>query len=511
MNSLPHGWCSCTVGDVTNYVTSGSRDWSQYYSKTGALFIRTQDINTNKIGAVDGIARVSLPHSVEGKRTRVYRDDLLITITGANVGKCAWISEDLPEAYVSQSVALVRLTDQSLAKFAHRQLIAPSIESGKTALEQNAYGMGRPVLNLDNVRDIELRLAPIQEQRRIIEKIDNLSAKSARARDQLDHIPRLVEKYKQAILAAAFRGALTVTFRNDHRRSISAAELEEQRKSAWQALHDSGGVSGRYNPPDTVDWRPAINIPSNWIWASVDQVSCLVQYGTSAKTTEDAQGVAVLRMGNIQDGQIDLSSLKYLPGDHAEFPDLLLEGGDVLFNRTNSAELVGKSAVYLGDPAKASFASYLIRVRCSGVLPELLAGYVNSAYGREWVASVVNQQVGQANVNGTKLRQLGIPVMPPEEQSEIVRRINTAFAWIDRLATEATNARKLIDHLDRAVLIKAFQGELVPQNPSDEPASVLLEHIRAEREASPTARSQNGKGKAYATASGRTRSKQQKP
>src|SRR5690606_25649911 len=111
-------------------------------------------------------------------------------------------------------------------------------------------------------------------------------------------------------------------------------------------------------------------------------------------------------------------------------------------------------------PKKASFASYLIRVRCCGLLPELLSGFINSSHGREWVASVVNQQVGQANVNGTKLRRLGVPVMPPEEQVEIARRVETAFNWIGRLAAEATSARKLIDHLDQAVLAKAFRGEL---------------------------------------------------
>jgi type I restriction enzyme, S subunit len=152
---------------------------------------------------------------------------------------------------------------------------------------------------------------------------------------------------------------------------------------------------------------------------------------------------------------------------------------------------VGKSAVYLGDPPRASFASYLIRVRCSGLLPELLSGYINSAFGRDWVASVVNQQVGQANVNGTKLRQLGIPVMPIEEQLEIVRRIERAFAWIDRLIGEATSARKLIDHLDQAILAKAFRGDLLPQDPNDEPASVLLERIHGEHVAAPGGSVQN--------------------
>jgi hypothetical protein len=160
--------------------------------------------------------------------------------------------------------------------------------------------------------------------------------------------------------------------------------------------------------------------------------------------------------------------------------------------REQQADLLKRLRV---EPQKASFASYLIRVRCCGLLPILLSGYINSAYGRDWVASVVNQQVGQANVNGTKLRQLGIPIMPPEEQVEIARRIERAFAWVERLASETNSARKLVDHLDQAILAKAFRGELVPQDPNDEPASELLERIRVERQAAPMPRSRREREK----------------
>jgi type I restriction enzyme S subunit len=344
-------------------------------------------------------------------------------------------------------------------------------------------GAAQPFVKVRSTFERPFPLPPLPEQRRIVAKIDGLTAKSNRLDSEIARIPRLVEKYKQAILSAAFRGDLTSEWRGDreHSRSTSLNELEALRKSAWQALRSGGRPRQHYSPAIPIDWQPDIDLPGSWIWASIDQISYLIQYGTSAKATEDVQGVAVLRMGNIQDGKLDLSSLKYLPKDHDEFPGLLLEKGDVLFNRTNSAELVGKSAVYLDEPKKASLASYLIRIRCSGLLPELLSGYINSSYGREWVASVVSQQVGQANVNGTKLRQLAIPVMPNDEQVEIVQRINSAFAWIDRLATQAISARKLIDHLDHAILAKAFRGELVPQDPNDEPASVLLEGIRSAR------------------------------
>lgn len=185
---------------------------------------------------------------------------------------------------------------------------------------------------------------------------------------------------------------------------------------------------------------------------------------SSAKTSEAlTKGVPVLRMGNIFEGQLDYTNLKYLPACHDEFPELLLRDGDILFNRTNSAELVGKTAVYSDVGHPISFASYLIRLRVVGYLPELLSAYINSAFGRAWVRSVVKQQVGQANVNGTKLRELGVPMMPMDEQKELWSRINRAFTIIERLSKEATRATELLDRLDQATLGKAFRGDLMTE------------------------------------------------
>src|SRR5688572_25514030 len=102
-------------------------------------------------------------------------------------------------------------------------------------------------------------------------------------------------------------------------------------------------------------------------------------------------------MGNIFDGRLVFTGLKHLPEKHHEFPQLLLKPGDVLFNRTNSPELVGKTAVYSAEhPSPCSFASYLIRIQLSAYEPDLFAAYLNSGYGRAWIRSCVSQQVGQA-------------------------------------------------------------------------------------------------------------------
>jgi type I restriction enzyme S subunit len=451
MSSLPKSWAVAELGSIADV------EWGNT-SLTKSSYVE-EGYPAFSASGRDGFTK-HFEHSGPG---------IVLSAIGARCGKCFPADEKWTSIKNTITISDVAIERDFLFPFLNDENRWPQ------------KGGAQPFITLKVARELQIPVAPVVEQHRIVAKIVSLCAKSKRSRGRLDHIPRLVEKYKQAILATAFRGELTRSWRAGRTNSISIGQLEDLRSNAWKAELKHGRVTGRYNLAEGIDWQPAIEIPKGWTWASVDQASFLIQYGSSAKTSEDSSGVAVLRMGNIQYGNLDLTSIKFLPEGHEEFPALLLENGDVLFNRTNSAELVGKTAVYWGKPQKASFASYLIRVRCCGLLPILLSGYINSAYGRDWVASVVNQQVGQANVNGTKLRQLGIPIMPLEEQFEIARRIEIAFAWVERLASETTGARKLIDHLEQAVLAKAFRGELVPQNPNDEPASMLLERIKAER------------------------------
>jgi type I restriction enzyme S subunit len=198
-------------------------------------------------------------------------------------------------------------------------------------------------------------------------------------------------------------------------------------------------------------------------------------------------------MGNLQHGELDLSALKYLPSDRSEFPKLLLRDGDLLFNRTNSAELVGKTSVYRGNPPHCSFASYIVRVQLNGMIPEFLAAFINSIFGRRWIKSVVSQQVGQANVNSTKLRALSVPLPPLDEQQIIVDRLEDLKSGLDRARAGAEGQSFRAGSLRRSILNSAFSGRLVPQNPSDEPASELLARICLERAKAPKTTARRGR------------------
>ncbi|MCT1985823.1 restriction endonuclease subunit S [Dermacoccus abyssi] len=185
-----------------------------------------------------------------------------------------------------------------------------------------------------------------------------------------------------------------------------------------------------------------------------------VEYGSSAKTSGDASGIPVLRMGNIQLGQLDWNSLKYLPKTHGEFPKLLLRDGDLLFNRTNSAELVGKCAVFHGE-RESSYASYLIRVRFDATVEaDWVNIVINSPQGRAHIKTVVSQQVGQANVNGTKLRAFPLPVPDIAQQRELIAKHRHALDEAYRAEAAADSARRRSGALRRAVLAAAFAGRL---------------------------------------------------
>ena len=354
-----------------------------------------------------------------------------------------------------------------------------------------------------------LPVAPAAEQTRIVDKLEELLSHLDAGVAELKAAQKKLAQYRQSLLKAAVEGRLTEAWRAKHGEPEESgtqllARILRERRARWEAkqlakFEAQGkaplkGWQEKYAEPATPNPVEPGELPLGWVWASIEQLTLEQKYGTSAKTDEIDSGVPVIRMGNIQDGELNLVKLKYLPTEHDEFPELFLSDGDLLFNRTNSPELVGKSAVYRAQISPCSYASYLIAIRFSpSVVPELAAAYINSGYGRQWVKSVVTQQVGQANVNGTKLAALAIPLPPIKEQTEILRLFAEQRALAAEQSANVAHALRQSAAQRKNILQAAFSGRLVPQDPNDEPASVLLARIRAERAASGATRVRRGR------------------
>ena len=184
-------------------------------------------------------------------------------------------------------------------------------------------------------------------------------------------------------------------------------------------------------------------------------------YGTSEKTSDDNSGTPIFRMGNIQSGRLDLRDLRYLHLNDKDRAKLLLKKGDILVNRTNSAELVGKCAVFDLE-GEYGFASYLIRLRLDKdrAEPRLVASYINSPTGRAYMFSERKQMTGQANVNATKLKALPIALPSLPEQRRIVAYLDGLQAKVEALKHLQSQSSTELDALLPSILDKAFKGEL---------------------------------------------------
>lgn len=229
--------------------------------------------------------------------------------------------------------------------------------------------------------------------------------------DELIDSVEAVKSLRQVILQLAVRGVLV-----------------EQ-----DAGEEPAGAGLKHIGPDEAPYE----LPKGWVWVRLEEVAEDVSYGTSEKATGDSSMVPILRMGNItSDGFIDYNDLKYVSSDIKDLPRLYLKSGDVVFNRTNSYELVGKSAVYDGPDDIYTFASYLIRFSPSKnlVIPDFINIYLNSKVCRETqIEPEITKQTNQANFNGTKLKNIQFPLPPLSEQRRIVERVERLMEWCDGL------------------------------------------------------------------------------
>ena len=232
-----------------------------------------------------------------------------------------------------------------------------------------------------------------------------------------------------------------------------------------------------------IDDEIPFEIPDSWEWCRLKEVVFPPKYGTSNKSVENGE-MPVLRMGNIQDGEIVYDKLVYSNNTDDNIKYCLIKG-DLLFNRTNSAELVGKTGVYRGQ-RPAIYAGYIILLRPIIVNSDYLNYILGSSYARSYCKEVKTIGVQQCNINADKISNFLIPIAPESEQNRIVEKMVKVVEPLKKYDKEQI-CRESLDvdipnKFKKSVLQEAIQGKLVLQDPNDEPASVLLQRIKEEKQ-----------------------------
>ena len=283
------------------------------------------------------------------------------------------------------------------------------------------------------------------------------------------------KKLRQKILDLAIRGKLVPQDPNDEPASV----LLERIKAEKERLIKEGKIKKGKKSAKTSDTphygNVPFEVPSSWVWCRLEDIVCELKYGTSEKSSSVGK-IAVLRMGNITNvGTIDYSNLVYSSNDE-DIEQYSLEKDDLLFNRTNSSEWVGKTAIYK-EEQPAIYAGYLIRVRPLLISPDYLNTVMNSGYYHGWCYNVKTDAVNQSNINAQKLSQLMIPIPPLKEQGRIVAEMDKWISLIDIVKNAKADLQTTIKQAKSKILDLAIHGKLVPQDPNDEPAIELLKRI----------------------------------
>ncbi|WP_414815589.1 restriction endonuclease subunit S [Rhizobium sp. IY2] len=435
--TVPSNWGAPALEELCISVSDGDHQ-APPKSVTGIPFITISSIADGKIALERASRFVPLAYKEALEPNRdPQTGDIILSVTGS-IGRAAIVEN---ATFVFQRhIALIKTASSIERKYIYYFLTSPSTGSH---LEDLATGTAQKTLPLSKLRTLRVPLPPLAEQKRIVAKLDALNAKSARARTELSRIETLVSRYKQAVLSKAFSGELT---RKDLR------ELVARIKAGKNLRCDE-------RPPQPHE-------------------------------------KGVVKVSAVTWGEFRADQSKTLPPDFEPDEDTRIKPGDFLFSRANTIELVGAVVIVANAPDNLYLSDKILRLEFNEPVEAWLLWYLRSPMGREALMNISSgNQLSMRNIGQKSLLSLSVPYTDAALRTEIVRRIESAFAKIDRLAVEAKRALKLLGKLDEAILAKAFRGELVPQDENDEPAEKLLERIRTEREAAPKAKRGRGNGK----------------
>lgn len=502
-NVIPESWQQVNLEDLIIRMSNGA-NVDQLTEITNLPISRIETIWNGNIDPTR-VKYIGQQDQEFIEKYSLNKNDILFSHINSDghIGKTA-IYKGIPEQLIHGiNLLLIRVHDSIDADFINYQFKHLKNQGAFIAVAQRAVNQSS--INQQKLKNFVFNIPPFKEQKRIVQKIEELFSEIDDGIQSLEIAKKQLEIYREATLIQAFEGQLTQEWRRsnnslvvqsellksrfaDERKNRYENEIEKWKASVkeWESKQLEGRKPTKPRAPkdvqkltnDTLSTLPAL--PSEWYWDTLGNITSGVEYGTSAKSQESGS-VPVIRMGNIQQGVIDWDDLVYT-SDEQEIEQYELKAGDVLFNRTNSPELVGKTVIYKGEQP-AIFAGYLIRVNHYSNLIDssFLNYYLNSHIAKTYGNSVKTDGVNQSNINGEKLQNYPFPFCSLEEQQEIVKIISN-FLDKEKVTRQYLHSELKRAHLlKQSILQKAFSGQLVPQDPNDEPASVLLERIKAEK------------------------------
>ncbi len=446
---------------------------------------------------VDAVGEVGILESDADRATLRAGDLLVVEGNGSldHIGRVALWNDEVPGARHQNHIIRVRPHELS-SRYVLEWLASPL---GREAIVREATSAaGLYTLSLSKVERIPIPVPPGEVDRRIVAKLDSLQSKSRRAKEALDAIPPLLERFRQSVLAAAFRGDLTADWRAKNPDVEPASQLLKrirvERRRRWEEaelakMTAKGRVpgddrwKGKYEEPEAVDSTGLPALPEGWTWAGLSEVAELQLGQRRAPEFANDAMFPYVRAANITWRGLDLSDVKTM--GFAEPDRLILRPGDVVLSEASgSAKEVGKPALWRGEIPRCCFQATVLRVRSQ---TESVSGaWLHLSFLRDATLgafAAMAPGVGILHLTAERMRAWPVPVAPAKEQARLAEVVDHAMAC-SYAQEDATNTlSRRATSLDSAILAKAFRGELVPQDRNDEPASEVLTRLAKQPDA----------------------------
>ncbi|EJL6466154.1 restriction endonuclease subunit S [Vibrio cholerae] len=465
MSQLPKGWVGCKLGNVVDYGKTVKADMTNIDDETWVLELEDLEKDSSKI-----LQRVSFSERKPKSAKNAFKTgDVLYGKLRPYLNKMVVAPEDgiCTSEIIPLKVPTGLLDNRFLFYWLKGRVFGDYVNAV-------SYGVNMPRLGTKDGLNAPMVLAPLAEQNRIVEKLDEVLAQVDTIKARLDGIPAILKRFRQSVLAAAVSGKLTEEWRGNHPALDSTHEVAniiESRKAI---------VAKRMQVPQEHLKNEEYPIPDSWTWTSLDALSSKIVDGVHHKPEYVDEGIPFMSVKDINGGKLSFDNCKYISQvTHEEIhPRCNPCRGDLLITKSGT---IGRTAIIKTDDIFDLFVSVaLIKPASSLVNME----FINIAL-MHWVNSidVSSRVVGTAikNLHLRDMRVLAVPFAPLEEQKEIVRLVDQYFAFADTIEAQVKKAQARVDKLTQSILAKAFRGELVPQDPNDEPADKLLERIALAR------------------------------
>ncbi|WP_438019418.1 restriction endonuclease subunit S [Sorangium sp. So ce315] len=508
-DELPTGWEIAPLGELLTEGPTNGYSPESTPTATGTLTLKLSATTTGALILDENTTKRIVERMSDDSKFWLRPGDILVQRANSleYVGTAAIYDGPL-NTYIYPDLMMRLRPRDELVKAAYLWQFINSREA-KAYLRDRATGTAgnMPKISGATLRELPVMVPPLNEQLRIVAKIEALTAKSRRAKEALNAIPALLDRFRQSVLAAAFRGDLTADWREKNPDVEPAEELlkriRAERRRRWEEaelakMRAKGKVPGddrwkeKYEEPAPVDASELPGLPEGWCWTTASEICDRVVDCHNKTAPYERDGILLLRTSNIRDGELVLDDVRYVSESTYEFWSRRCPPAahDVLFTR--EAPMAEAAMVPPGLKVCMGQRMMLLRGERSALTPFYLLLACQSPYIKEW-ADREAVGTGVKHLRVGDVERMPLPLCSMSEQVEVVRRLEGLLRRQKSTSSTFGELQELHSTLQKAILAKAFRGELVPQDPNDEPAFVLLERLRAEREKS--GKTTNGSGR----------------